>query len=250
MTQRTVGEVSQVTGLSVRTLHHYDDIGLVVPSTRSASGYRIYSDDDMTRLHQVCAYRELGFGLEEIATILDQPHQDSVVHLRQQHELLGRRIHHLEAVRQMIDTMIEAKVMDVHLTTDEIFEVFGDDDPGQYEEEARERWGDTDAYSESSRRARRYTVADWKQITREAAAIESDFAALLRSGASPGGEAATAVAERHRQHIERWFYACPTEMHRGLAEMYVADERFADHYDGREPGLAAYVREAIWASRP
>lgn len=121
-------------------------------------------------------------------------------------------------------------------------------DHHNYEEEARERWGHTEAYRESTRRAAGYREADWREIRAESDAIVRAFAELMADGAPATGAAARAVAERHRQHISRWFYPCPPEMHRGLGEMYVADERFAQNYENVAPGLAEYVREAIVAN--
>ena len=121
-------------------------------------------------------------------------------------------------------------------------------DHSPYEEEARERWGHTEAHRESARRAARYGPPQWAEMHAEQAAIERELDALMRAGVDPSGEPAMAAAERHRQLIERWFYACSPHMHRGLGEMYVADERFARHYDERAPGLAAFVRDAILAN--
>jgi len=248
MAERTVGEVARETGLSVRSLHHYDQIGLVVPTARSASGYRLYSDDDVQHLHQVCTYRALGFSLDEIAELLNDPQQDAIAHLRHQHQLLGERIRQLVTVQATIETMIEASTMDLNLTTEEIFEIFGGDDPRQYQAESRERWGETDAFGDSSRRTRRYTASDWTEIKSEAERIERDFAELLTGGTPADSLAACAVADRHRQHITQWFYPCTYEMHRSLADLYVQDARFTEHYESRKAGLAAFVRDAIWAN--
>jgi hypothetical protein len=121
-------------------------------------------------------------------------------------------------------------------------------DPPEYEAEARERWGHLEAYPESTRRAADYGEREWRSIHAEADAIVRDFAALLHAGEDATGVQARALAERHRQHISRWFYPCPPAMHRGLGEMYVADERFARNYEQHERGLTAYVRDAIAAN--
>lgn len=115
-------------------------------------------------------------------------------------------------------------------------------------EEARERWGDTDAYKESARRTKRYTAEDWKRIKAEGEAVEAAMAALSTAGAPADGEEAMDLAERARLHIDRWFYPCSHGMHTALAALYTADERFAAHYDQRAPGLAAFVAEAIRAN--
>jgi DNA-binding transcriptional MerR regulator len=246
MGDRTVGEVAKATGLTVRTLHHYDAIGLVVPSGRSASGYRLYADEDVERLHAVCTYRALGLSLESIAEILAEG--DTDLHLRRQHALVSERIARLRDVQLTLETMIEARSINVNLTPEETFELFGEHDPGAYQDEVEERWGQTDAYRESTRRVRRYGPAEWREIKTEGEAIEQRFAELLRQGCRPDAPEARAAAERHRAHIERWFYSCPLALHRGLAELYVTDRRFAAHYDGREPGLAEFVSTAIAAN--
>ena len=123
--------------------------------------------------------------------------------------------------------------------------VFGDVDPAQYDAEAEERWGDTDAWAESRRRVSTYDKDDWLRIKAEAADVERSLAEALRDGVPADSAAALDLAEEHRQHISRWFYDCSPEVHAGLGEMYVADERFTATYDAFAPGLAPYLRDAI-----
>lgn len=121
-------------------------------------------------------------------------------------------------------------------------------DPGRYDDEVRERWGDTGAYRESARRTRRYSEADWAQIKGEAEAIESGFASALDAGEPADGERARGLAEAARSHIDRWFYPCSPRMHSALADMYTGDPRFRAHYEDRAEGLAEYVSSAIKAN--
>ena len=196
----TVGDVAKVTGLTVRTLHHYDEIGLVVPNGRSASGYRLYSDADLERLHRVCTYRDLGFTLDEIAKLLQDSEQTQVAdQLRKQHAFVVEQMAHLQEVKTTIETMIEAESMSIQLTTEEKFEVFGQSDPSQFDVEAEQRWGQTDAYQESERRTRTYTKDDWLQIKAETADIEKTLAQLMRDGISADAPEAASAAERLRQ---------------------------------------------------
>src|SRR3954454_17120855 len=174
----TVGELARLAGVTVRTLHHYDRIGLVRPSERTAAGYRSYDEHDLDRLQQVLVYRELGFPLEEVANLLE----------------------------------------------------------------------DTDAYADSRRRVATYGKDDWLRIKDEAADVERRFAEALRSGVPADSVPAMDVAEEHRQHISRWFYDCPPQMHAGLGQMYVQDERFTAHYEQVAPGLAGYVSTAVQAN--
>src|SRR4029453_9061239 len=156
-----VGKVAELAGVTVRTLHHYDEIGLLSPSERSASGYRRYQEADLEGLQQIRYYRELGFALEEIAGILDDPRSDAAAHLRRQHELLTARIKRLEQMLTAIEFAMEARTVGIQLTPEERFEVFGDFNPDDYAEEAQQRWGGTDAFAGSARRASGYTKTDW-----------------------------------------------------------------------------------------
>ncbi|MER6354800.1 MerR family transcriptional regulator [Streptomyces sp. NPDC001634] len=246
----SVGQVAGFAGVTVRTLHHYDDIGLLVPSERSRAGHRRYSDADLDRLQQILFYRELGFPLDEVAALLDDPETDPRAHLRRQHELLTARIEKLQKMAVAVEHAMEARKMGINLTPEERFEVFGDKDPfnEQYAEEAEQRWGDTAAWAESQRRAARYTKEEWKRIKAEVDDWSERYTALVAADEQPSGEAAMDMAEEHRLHISRWFYECPYEMHRCLGAMYVSDERFKAYYDSMGPGLAEHLRDAITAN--
>jgi DNA-binding transcriptional MerR regulator len=242
----TVGQVARLAGVTVRTLHHYDAIGLVSPSGRTPSGYRLYAERDLDRLHAVLAYRELGFALEDVAALLDGT-ADPVEHLRRQHELVRARIDQLSRLLGSLEKTMEAHMSGMRLTPEERFEAFGEHDPEQYADEARERWGETDAYRTSQRRAAGYTKDDWLRIKAEAHEALNRFAAAQAAGLPPHAPEAMDAARLHREHITRWFYECTPEIHRGLAQMYVEDERFTRHYEDRAPGLARYVHDAIMA---
>jgi MerR family transcriptional regulator, thiopeptide resistance regulator len=244
----TVGRVAALSGVTIRTLHHYDEVGLLSPVGRSAAGYRIYEDRDLERLQRILFYRELGFTLDEISTIVDDPRTDALGHLRRQRGLLNERIERLSAMVEAIDYELEARTMDIPLTPEERLEVFGEFRPEDYAEEAEQRWGETAAYKESQRRVASYTKEDWQALKAEEKEIRARLAAALESGLAPDSEEAMAAAEAHRQHISRWFYECSYEMHRGLTEMYVSDERFRSNYDWQTPGLADFIREAALAN--
>jgi DNA-binding transcriptional MerR regulator len=243
-----VGQVAGFAGVTVRTLHHYDEIGLLVPSERTYAGHRRYNDTDLDRLQQILFYRELGFPLDEVAALLDDPDADPREHLRRQHELLTARIEKLQKMAAAVEHAMEARTMGINLTPEERFEVFGDKDPEQYREEAEQRWGDTDAYAESQRRAATYSKEDWKRLRAEVDDWSERYAALVAADEQPSGQAAMDLAEEHRRHISRWFFECPYEMHRCFGEMYVSDERFKAYYDSMGPGLAEHLRDAITAN--
>jgi DNA-binding transcriptional MerR regulator len=244
----SVGRVAALSGVTIRALHHYDEIGLLSLSGRSAAGYRVYEEADLERLRRVLFYRELGFTLKEISTIVDDPSTDAMGHLRRQRGLLVERIERFSAMVDAIDYEMEVRTMDIRLTPEERFEVFGEFRPEDHAEESERRWGETEAYKESNRQVSRYSKEDWLKLKAEAEEVQDRLAAAFEAGLAPDSEEATAGAEAHRQHISRRFYECTYEIHRGLTEMYVSDERFRSHYDALTPGLAAFIREAALAN--
>ncbi|MEV7158191.1 MerR family transcriptional regulator [Streptomyces misionensis] len=244
----SVGQVAGFAGVTVRTLHHYDEIGLLVPGGRTHAGHRRYTDADLDRLQQILFYRELGFPLDEVAVLLDDPDADPGAHLRRQHALLTARIERLQRMAAAVEHAMEARTMGINLTPEERFEVFGDKDPEQYREEARVRWGDTEAYAESQRRAATYTKEDWKRIQAEVDDWQERYAALVAAGVRPADEAAMDLAEEHRRHVGTYYFDVPYEMHRCFAQMYVSDERFKAYYDALHPGLAEHLHDAIVAN--
>ncbi|MEV8287569.1 MerR family transcriptional regulator [Streptomyces niveus] len=244
----SVGQVAVFAGITVRTLHHYDEIALLSPSGRNHAGHRRYDDADLDRLQRILFYRELGFPLDEVAALLDDPDADPQEHLRRQHELLSARIAELQKMAEAVEHAMEAKKMGINLSPEEKFEVFGGKDPERYGEEAEQRWGGTPGYEETQRRVARYTKDDWKRMQDEVADWGARYDALMEAGEPPTGERAVAMAEEHRRHITKWFYDCTPEIHRGLGDLYVSDERFREFYDSMRPGLAEHVRAAIHAN--
>ena len=247
MTTWTVGQVAELVGVTVRTLHHYDEIGLVVPSERSRAGYRLYTDGDLARLQQVVVYRRLEMPLDEIATLLGGG-EDAADHLRRQRATVMTRLDELRELVTAIDRALEREMNDKPATPQDLKELFGDGFKDEYQQEAQERWGDTDAWKQSQARTQRYTKADWQQVKQEADEVNAAFVAALTAGEPATGEAAMDAAERHRRHIDDRFYDLDHAFHRGLADMYVADPRFTKTYENLAPGLAAYVRDAIHAN--
>jgi DNA-binding transcriptional MerR regulator len=244
----TVGAIARLTGVSVRTLHHYDDIGLVPPSGRTGAGYRAYSDADVERLHQVLTYRELGFPLEQIATLLDDPSVDAMAHLQEQRKLLSDRIDRLHRMVAAVEDMMNSKRDGVQLTAEEQTEIFGDNWMGEeYAAEAQERWGDTDAWKQSMERQKSFSKDDWREVKAQGDEVNVAFAAALARGVEPGSAEANELAELHRAGIER-FYDCDHALQACIAEMYVADERFTKYYEDIAPGLARFVRDVVVAN--
>ena len=244
----SISEAAAFAGVSARVLRHYDEIGLLQPSERSDAGYRMYSDDDLLTLQRIVAYRTMGMGLEEIRTLLGAAPADAMEQLEQQERTLRSAMARIEAQLEDVTMTRRARTMGIELTPQELREVFGDEDPTQYQEETQERWGHTEAYRESQRRTSRYTKEDWARQASESGDIEGAFVAAMQAGLPSDSAEAKAAAERHRLQIDTWFYPCSHEMQTGLAEMYVADPRFTAHYEARAAGLAQYVHDAIVAN--
>jgi DNA-binding transcriptional MerR regulator len=240
-----VSEVARLAGVSVRTLHHYDEIGLVRPSGRSEAGYRLYAPADLERLQQVLFFRELDFALEEIEQILGDPDFDIRAALRMQRRLLGERAVRIKALIAAVDAALDSLEKGTTMSSRERFEVFGDFDPAKYEAETEQKWGGTDEYKESMRRTRSYTRDDWVKIKAEGVDIYADLAKLMEASLPASSREAMDVAERHRQHIARWFYPCSPAIHRGLGQLYVDDPRFTANIDKVRAGLSVYARDAF-----
>ena len=215
MDAKTVGAVATLMGVSVRALHHYDRIGLVVPSVRTPAGYRGYTDADIERLHLVLVYRSIGLPLDEIRTLIDNADADVVAHLQRQHALLTEQAGRLKDTIRAVEAA-----------------------------EAEERWGDTDAWKQSQQRTADLTKDDWARVKADGDTLLDALAEAKRAGVVPGSAQANQLAARHRASIEQ-FYDCGDEMHRCLVEMYLADERFTRYYDDVEPGLAQFLHDIV-----
>ena len=243
-----VGQMAELAGVTVRTLHHYDALGLLTPGARSEAGYRLYEDADCDRLQEILFYRELGFGLDEISALLGSPEYDRAGALLHQRDLLANRRDHLQTMIWAVETVLDAHEKGINVTKEEMFEVFGDFDRKVYEAEVEQRWAGP-ALEQSRRRAKTYGKDQWNAAVAEGESITEGFAELLRDGDAPEGVATMDLAERHRLHIDRWFYECSHEMHAGLGSMYMADARFTEYYEKYAPGLAEFVKSAIHANR-
>ena len=243
----TVGQVASELGVTVRTLHHYDDVGLLRPSERSVAGYRLYTEADLVRLRHVVAYRRLGFGLDEVASVLEAG-ADPLSHLRRQREAVSQRLSELGSLADALDRAMEAEMNGYQITREEQREIFGETFSDEYADEAEQRWGDTDAWAQSAQRTKHYSKEQWQQVKDETDEINDAYAALLTSGEPATGEAAMDVAEQARLHITTWFYDCPPRMHADIAQMYVDDPRFRAGYENHTEGLAVYVRDAVQAN--
>jgi DNA-binding transcriptional MerR regulator len=245
----TVSQVARMAGISVRALHHYDQIGLLRPSGRSEAGYRLYDQRDLERLQQVMFFRALEFPLEEIARLMTDPDFDVGASLRMQRQLLAGKAVRVQGLIAAVDAAIARLEKGATVATnEELFEVFADWNPGAYEADAEARWGETEEWKQSKARTARYTKQDWMTIKAEGAELYRQLARLLEAGKPPGSTEAMDAAELHRQYITRWFYDCSRVVHRGLGQLYVDDPRFTANIDKFAAGLAGYCREAFAAN--
>lgn len=243
----TVGQVAERFGVTVRTVHHYDQIGLLVPSERTLAGYRLYTGQDVERLAAIVGYRRLGFGLAQIARLLSGG--DLVEHLRHQRATVRERLDELSALAAALDNAIEEATMgEGPATTEHLKALFGDGFEESYAVEAQDRWGETESWAQSRRRTSAYTAADWASIKAEMDAVNAGFVAAFRSGAPSDSAVAVRAAEEHRRHIDTRYYDLSHAAHQLLGQMYVADPRFRAHYEALAPGLAAYICDAITAN--
>lgn len=242
-----VGEAARALGVSVRTLHHWDETGLVSPEARTGSGYRLYSRADIARLQQVLVYREVGMPLEQISRVLASPGADEAEHLRRQRDLLLTRIARLEEMVSSVDTLLERNMTHNELTPEEQAGALGSVWTDPYHDEAEEKWGDTDAWKQSQAAASAMTEADMEEAKRALEDLETALAEGLRAGVEPGSSEANALAERHRANVGQWFDVSHARQSL-IAQGYTADPRWTEHYDSREPGLAAWLRAIIDAN--
>lgn len=241
-----VSAVASLAGVTVRTLHHYDEIGLLEPSSRTTAGYRQYTATDLARLQSIMFYRELGLSLDDIAAAMKQSASSRLALLEEQRRLLAAERDRVGGLVEALSRAINAEKSGVMMNPDEMFEVFGDFDPQEHAAEAAERW--PDVYEQSNQRTAKYGREQWQQAVAEGEAIATEFADLLRSGAAAESGEAVAVAEKHRLSIDRWYYRCSAAQHAGLADMYLADSRFTQYWEDRCEGLALFVHDAIKAN--
>jgi DNA-binding transcriptional MerR regulator len=243
----SIGELARLAGVSVRTLHHYDRIGLLEPRQRTAGGYRVYGEEDLLRLQQVLFFRELEFPLEDIRDMLDRPGFDPVKALEGHRRLLEEKAARIGRLLATIDrTIARAGGEDSMLTDQELYEGFDTKDIDAMKAEAKARWGHSDPYKESQKRVAKMSKEDWARVKAEVSAVELEIAAAYKAGIAPESPEAMRLMAKKAEQL-RHFYEPTPELFRGLGEMYVADGRFTATYEKMAPGLAAWLKPAMAA---
>lgn len=244
-----INELADLAGISVRTLRYYDQKGLLVPSSRTDAGYRLYSDNDLEKLQQILFWRELNFSLEQIKQIVNQPGFDRRQALATQVNLLEERANHFQRLADLARDTLDSEKGVKKMNNEELFKAFNYErmmeDHKQYEAEVEERWGNTEAYRISRERTAKYTREDWEKINSIQMENLKELAELYQSGAVYDDPRVLAAVGRNLQFINDHFYPCGLEMFSCLGSMYISDERFKAFYERIAPGLAAFYNEAI-----
>ncbi|MFD4129253.1 MerR family transcriptional regulator [Streptomyces globisporus] len=240
----TVGQVSARLGVTVRALHHWDEIGLAQPSLRTAAGYRLYTAGDLERLHRIVVYRELGLGLDRIRTVLDDMTDDVLGALRAQRTQVAERIDRLQQLGAGLDRMIEAHEGGPLLTDEQQAAIFGPGWDPDGPARARLRYGDTTQWRQYAERSAARSPEEWQAVADDMADLDRALGEAMDAGIPPGSPEANRLVERHREVFASYF-RLTRQMQVCLGRMYEADPGFAAHYDGIRPGLAMWFRRII-----
>ena len=236
-----IKEFADFTGVSVRTLHYYDEIGLLTPSyVDEQTGYRYYDGICLERMQEILFYRELDFPLKNICELLSSPGYDKQKALEQQKRLLVLKKERLE---RLIDALDSAKRGEYVMAAFDNKEY--EKTKKQYEAEVKERWGKTDAYKEHQEKTKGYSNDKWQEANAGLDVIMEEFARCKDRGATADSDEALALVQKLQNYITEQYYTCTKEILAGLGQMYVADERFRNNIDKHGEGTAQFISEAI-----
>lgn len=243
-----VGVVAARLGVTVRTLHHWDEIGLAKPSVRLDNGYRLYTAADIARLQRIVIYRALDLPLDQIAELIDSAGSVQLVEaLEAQRERVESQIRYLTDLKRGLTRMIDAHNHGINLTAEQQAEIFGEDWQPDRMAEAHAEWGGTAQWTEFAEKAAQRSPEDWKVMVAGAKAFEQELGAAFDAGLEPGSSEANALAERHKQVFSEAF-TISTSMQVCLGRMYANDPRFSAYYDKVRPGLASWLSQVIDAN--
>ncbi|MBO5944642.1 MAG: MerR family transcriptional regulator [Clostridia bacterium] len=232
-----INEFAKLTGVSVRTLHYYDEIGLLKPAEIDKwTGYRFYDEISLEKMQQIMFYRELDFTLKSIMKILSSPDYDKEKALDEQKKLLILKKERLEKLISAIDSAKKGE---------NIMNAFDNTDFENYKEEVKEKWGTTESYNEYTQKTKGYSKEKFNSLTVGMDNIMQEIAICMNSGASPDSTDAQTLVEKLQSYITENFYTCTNEILYGLGQMYVGDERFKNNIDKHSVGTAEFVSKAI-----
>jgi DNA-binding transcriptional MerR regulator len=244
----TVQKLAAIAGVSTRTLRYYDEIGILKPARISSSGYRIYGQAEVDRLQQILFYRELGVNLESIKDIVTAPAFDGAAALKEHRERLLEKRNQLDVLIENVEKTIALTEGRISMSNKEKFEGFKqnmiEDNEKKYGKEVREKYGN-DSVEKSNAKLKNMTQEQYDEVTRLAEEVNSVLAEAFKTG-DPAGELAQKAAELHKKWLTFYWAEYSKEAHAGLAQMYVDDERFTAYYDKEQPGIALFLRDAIF----
>ena len=236
-----INEFAKLTGVSVRTLHYYDEIGLLKPALVDAqNGYRFYDENSLLRMQEILFYRELDFPLKSILEILSSPDYDKQKALAEQRKLLELKKERLERIIDALDGATKGKVT---------MTAFDNSDyetaRKQYGVEAKQRWGETDAYKEHEQKTANYSKDKWQDVNDGLMVIFARFAECMNNGNTADSNEAQALVKELQNYITENYYTCTNQILAGLGQMYVADERFKANINKNGDGTTEFVSKAI-----
>ena len=235
-----ISEVAKLTGVTVRTLHYYDEIGLLKPGQVTEAGYRVYDESDLAVLQQILFFRELDFPLEDIRKIMQHPAYEQESALRKQKELLMQKRSRLDGLIALVDKTLKGE-HDMSFRQFDTTQI--EETRKKYAEEAKQRWGATAAYAEYEKKASHRSDAQQKMLEGEGALILSEFG--RNRFLAPDSAEAQAHVKRWQEYITAHYYTCTKEILSCLGQMYIGDERFTQNIDEYGAGTAAFMAEAI-----
>ncbi len=239
-----INQLAKLSEVSVRTLHHYDAIGLLSPKRNPQNEYRIYNENDLLLLQQILFFKELGFSLEEIKKILKSKNFDLEAALKDQKKMILLKKKRIDDLLATIDKTIKKIKKQKNMKDEELYDAFSEEELNKYKNEAQARWGHTDAYKQSTERVKKMGKEGLEKAGREGQDITKRISECFINGLAPENTETQKLIEKHFNWLAN-FYEPNLEIYKGLAEMYVADERFKKHYENFAEGLAEYMQKAM-----
>ncbi len=232
-----IKEFAEFTGVSVRTLHYYDEIGLLMPAyVDEHTGYRYYDENSILRMQEILFYRELDFSLKSIGEIISSPDYDKNRALKEQKHMLTLKKERLERLISAVDDAMKGE---------NVMSAFNNKQFDAYKEEVKKKWGNTDAYREHAEKTKDYSQNKWNELAAGMNDIFAEFAVCMKSGVEPASREAQDLVKQLQAFITNNYYHCTNEILSGLGQMYTADERFRNNIDTHADGTAQFVRDAI-----
>ena len=232
-----IKEFADFTGVSVRTLHYYDEIGLLRPAfVDRATGYRFYDEKSFLRMQEILFYRELDFSLKRIEEILSSPNYDKNKALNEQMHLLTLKKERLERLISAIDNAVKGA---------NVMSVFDNRELEKYKNEAKEKWGSTEAYREHTEKTKNYSEGKWRSLSEGMDNILEQFSLCMKKGDTYDSAEAQTLVKSLQEYITEGYYNCTKEILSGLGQMYVCDERFRSNIDKHGEGTAEFISKAI-----